>query len=170
VISKILSIDWALWFFWIMATTLGWLLGGLIVSGLTIVISGALVGVFQWLVLQDRIAHPWRWIVFTFCGWTIGYLIIFIASPREFKMFDGMLIGFTTGVAQWMILRHELHWAGWWIIFTVIGWTTGLTILPGIMLTGTLSGVMTGLALEILLRNPKIKMIRIQASSPDRLD
>ena len=32
-IPKILSIDWALVFFWIMATTLGWFLGGLILTG-----------------------------------------------------------------------------------------------------------------------------------------
>jgi hypothetical protein len=170
VISKILSFDWALWFFWIMATTLGWLLGGFILSGQTIVISGFLVGIFQWLVLQGRIAHPWRWIVSTFFGWTIGYLFMFFMIPREFEMFNGVVIGLTTGIAQWMILRHELHWAGWWIIFSIIGWTTGLTLFPGVMLTGTMAGTLTGLALEILLRHPKLKMIQAQALSPDRLN
>jgi hypothetical protein len=27
-----------------------------------IVISGVLVGIFQWLVLQGRLIRPWRWI------------------------------------------------------------------------------------------------------------
>lgn len=153
-----------------MATTLGWLLGGFILPGQTIVISGFLVGIFQWLVLQGRIAHPWRWIVSTFFGWTIGYLVTFFMIPQELEMFNGVVIGLITGIAQWLILRRELHWAGWWIIFSIIGWTTGLTLLPGVLLTGTMAGVLTGFALEILLRNPKLKTNQIQASSPDRLD
>jgi hypothetical protein len=156
VISGILSFDWALWFFWIMATTLGWLLGGFIFSGQTFIISGFLVGIFQWLVLQDRISRPWRWVVFTFSGWTVGYLITFFAIPQEYEMINGVVIGLTTGIALWMILRRELYWAGWWIVFSVIGWTTGLTLLPGVMLTGTMAGVLTASALEILLRHPKL--------------
>jgi hypothetical protein len=153
VISGILSFDWALWFFWIMATTLGWLLGGFIFSGQTFIISGFLVGIFQWLVLQDRISRPWRWVVFTFSGWTVGYLITFFAIPREYEMINGMVIGSTTRIAQWMILRRELYWAGWWI---VIGLTTGLTLLPGVLLTGTMAGVLTGPVLVILLCHPKL--------------
>ena len=82
-ISKILSFDWALWFFWIMATTLGWLLGGLILPGLALVTSGILVGIFQWLVLQGRILRPWRWIVVTSLGWIVGYLVAFFALPAN---------------------------------------------------------------------------------------
>jgi len=170
VISKILSFDWTLWFFWIMATTLGWFLGGLIFSSLSLITSGLFIGIFQWLVLQGRIAHPWHWIISTFSGWTVGYLIMFFAIPRGFEVFDGVIIGLTTGIAQWVILRRKLHWAGWWIIFSVIGCITGLTLLPGVMLTGTMAGALTGLALEILLRHPKLKTIRAQTSSPDRLD
>lgn len=154
-ISKILSFDWALWFYWIMATTWGWLLGSLILPGVTMILAGALVGVFQWLVLQGRIDRPWRWIVATSIGWIAGYFITLFMLPQELETFTGMIIGLTTGFAQWMILRRELHWAGWWIIFSAIGWITGLTLLPGILLTGTMAGALTGLALEILLRNPK---------------
>ena len=93
-----------------------------------------------------------------------------LALDRGFEVFDGVIIGLTTGIAQWVILRRKLHWAGWWIIFSVIGCITGLTLLPGVMLTGTMAGALTGLALEILLRHPKLKTIRAQTSSPDRLD
>ena len=169
-ISKILSFDWTLWFFWIMATTLGWFLGGLIFSSLSLVTSGLFIGIFQWLVLQDRIVYPRRWVVATFSGWIVGYLFVFIGIPRQFEVFNGVIIGLAAGIAQWVILRRELHWAGWWIIFSIIGWTTGLTLFPGVMLTGTMAGALTGLALEILLRHPKLKTIRAQASSSDRLD
>jgi hypothetical protein len=155
--SKILSFDWALWFFWIMATALGWFLGGLIYSPLTTVISGFLVGIFQWLVLQGRIARPWRWIIASFCGWTIGYFIAYYSALRGFEIFEGVIIGLIVGITQWVVLRSEFHWTGWWIIFSVVGWTTGLTLLPGVIITGTMAGVLTGIALEILLRHPRLK-------------
>jgi len=163
VITKILSFDWAVWFFWIMATTWGWLLGGFILPGLTLVISGFMVAVFQWLVLQGRVTRPWFWIIATSIGWIAGYLLTFYLLPKELEILTGMMLGLTTGVAQWIILRREFHWAGWWIIFSMIGWTTGLNLLPGILLTGTMAGAITGLCLEILLRNPKPKTI---ATSP----
>jgi hypothetical protein len=169
-IKKILSFDWTLYFFWIMATTLGWLIGGFILPGLSLVASGVLVGLFQWLVLQGHISRPWRWTAATFLGWTAGYILMFFAVPQGFEMLNGVVIGLTTGIAQWMILRDEVHWAGWWIIFSIIGWVTGLTLLPGVMLTGTISGALTGLALEILLRNPKRGPIHLQPSNIDRLD
>lgn len=142
-----------------MATTLGWFLGGLILIGLTFIASGFFVGMFQWLVLQGRITHPWRWVIATIIGWTIGYLITLFGVFRPFEILDGVVIGLITGIAQWVILRRELYLAGWWIIFSVMAWTTGLIFFPGIMLTGTMSGAMTGLALEILLRYPRPKMI-----------
>ena len=139
-----------------MAVTWGWLLGSLILPGLTLVISGFMVGVFQWLVLQGRIARPWHWIIATGTGWLTGYFIAFFLLPQEL---EGALIGLATGIAQWLILRREFHWAGWWIVFSSIGWTTGLTLLPGIFLTGTMVGVLTGIPLEILMRFPKPKAI-----------
>ncbi len=142
-----------------MATTLGWFLGGL-VSGLPMITSGLLVGIFQCLVLQRRIDKSWRWVVATFIGWTVGYLLILFGIPQQFENVDGFVIGLTTGIAQWVILRGKLHWPGWWIIFSIVGWTTGLTLLPGVMLTGTMAGVLTGLALEILLRHPRLKEIQ----------
>lgn len=153
-----------------MAVTWGWLLGGFILPGLTIVISGFMIGVFQWLVLQGRIVRPWHWIVATSIGWTAGYFFAFFMLPQELETLTGMTIGLTTGIAQWMVLRREFHWAGWWIIFSVIGWTTGLTLLPGVMLTGTMAGALTGIALEVLLRHPKLKTMHIQGTSPNLLD
>ena len=169
-IKRILSFDWALWFFWIMATTWGWLLGGFILPGLTLLTSGFMIAVFQWLVFQGRISRPWNWIIATVIGWTAGYFIALFILPQELETLTGMIIGLTTGIAQWLILRRELHWAGWWIVFSAMGWTTGLTLLPGVMLTGTIAGALTGLALEILLRNPKRGPIHLQPSNINRHD
>ncbi len=140
-----------------MATTLGWLLGSLIFPGLALINSGFGVGLFQWFVLQSRIRRPWRWVVATFIGWTLGYFITLFVLPPELAPLKGMVIGLMTGIAQWLILRQELHWAGWWIVFSTIGWITGLTLLPGILLTGTMAGALTGLCLEVLIQYPKPK-------------
>lgn len=138
-----------------MATTLGWLLGRFILPGISLVTSGFLVSVFQWLVLQGRIFRPWRWIIATTLGWTSGYLIALFLLPPGLEVLEGLVIGLITGIAQWIILRSQVQWAGWWIIFSVIGWVTGLTLVPGILSTGTMAGSLTGLCLEILARFPK---------------
>jgi hypothetical protein len=67
----------------------------------------------------------------------------------------GLLIGLTTGSAQWLILRREVHWAGWWIAINVIAWTTGLAFLPGLISTGAMVGLITATALALLLNVPK---------------
>ena len=66
-----------------------------------------------------------------------------------------MVIGVTTGIGQWLVLRRAVYWSAWWVVINVVGWTTGLTLLPGVILTGVMAGVVSGFALELLLRYPK---------------
>ena len=148
-----------------MATTWGWLLGSLLLSGLALLTPGLFIGIFQWLVLQSRVPRAWRWIVVTSAGWVVGFLLTFFLLPPELKPLEGFAMGLTTGFAQWTVLRREFQWAGWWIIFSIIGWTTGLTLLPGLFLTGTMAGTLTGICLEVLLRFPKPKPIAANTSS-----
>lgn len=157
VFTKILSFDWAFWFYWIVATTLGWVSGGLFFPGIALLASGVTAGVFQWFVLQHRIHQPVRWVIATAAGWIPGYFIVLLGIPAELDIFYGVVLGLLVGAAQWLVLRQELHWAGWWIAFSIIGWTTGLVLLPGFLLTGIMAGALTGLALEILLRDPKLQ-------------
>jgi len=152
---KVLSFDWALWFQWVMATTLGWILGRFLLPNLAFVIIGIALGVLQWLVLQHRIRNAVRWILATALGWTIGATILRFALPEGMDFLAGVLVGVTTGIAQWFVLRNELHWAGWWIVISIVGWITGIALLPGVMLTGVMAGIITGIAMELLLRYPK---------------
>jgi len=32
--------------------------------------------------------------------------------PSQFEFVNGVVIGLTTGLAQWVVLRRELNWAG----------------------------------------------------------
>jgi len=153
------SWDWALWFYWIMATTLGWLAGSLFSSAIPIVISGVGVAVLQWTVLYKRVQKAWRWAVFSSIAWIIGYILIVIFIPEELGFLLGPLLGAILGVVQWLILKQELDWAGWWIPISILAWTTGLTLIPGLLTSGALPGALTGLTLVILFKYsaPKVK-------------
>ena len=66
--------DWSTWFQWVLATTLGWLLGWLIVGQLAL---GGAVGIGQWLVLRRLLGQQtvW-WILASTLGWAAGWALI----------------------------------------------------------------------------------------------
>ena len=45
--------------------------------------------------------------------------------------------------------------AGWWIVINIIAWTTGLTLMPGFLLTGAMAGALTGLAMDLFCAIPR---------------
>ncbi|MBE9473275.1 MAG: hypothetical protein IMY85_00175 [Chloroflexi bacterium] len=147
--------DWYLWFLWIMATTLGWVISQLLLPSIGPVIAGFPIGILQWFVLRNRIKNSWRWTLATGIGWAIGLGIVLYAIPLEYGFLYGITVGATTGIAQWFILRGEVLLSGWWIVISIIGWFTGLSMIPGLLTTGTMAGLLTGVAIELLLRNPK---------------
>lgn len=146
------TFDWALWFYWLMATTWGWLVGELLFPGVGRITVGLFVGIFQWLVLLRRIHTAWRWILVSGLGWGVGWLIDFTLIPNELYFFSGMVLGASIGIAQWLLLRHEVQWGLWWIVISIVGWSTGLTLFPGLLLTGMMAGLITGTGLALLLR------------------
>jgi hypothetical protein len=150
--TKFETMDWALWFYWIMATTLGWLVGTLFQSAIPDIISGVAIAIFQWSVLYKRIKKAWRWAIFSALGWIAGYIMFRIFFSANMSLLMGLLLGGVVGIVQWFLLRKELDWAGWWIIISIIAWTTGLTVMPGFLSSGALPGALTGLTLVILFR------------------
>jgi hypothetical protein len=150
------GLDWAFWFQWIMVTTVGWILAGALFSGIAFFAAGFTVGTLQWFVLQYRIARAWRWILASVSGWAAGALFAFFFTQGGVDFQSSLIIGLATGTAQWLVLREELHWAGWWIPINVVAWTTGLALLPGLLSTGALAGAVTGIALMLLLPYPKV--------------
>jgi len=145
------TMDWTLWFYWIMATTTGWIIGQLF-NGIPIVIAGAAISAIQWAVLYKRIQKSWRWGVFSTVGWIGGYILSVILFSENAGIFLGPFIGIAIGGMQWLILKNEFDWAGWWIVISMLAWTTGLLIMPGLFTSGALPGALTGLALVILFR------------------
>jgi len=161
--QSILTFDWALLFYWMMATTSGWLFGWLLLPSVALVTAGVGAGVTQCLVLYRRIPKAWRWILVTAVGWMAGLVIVLLLVPAGMGLLYGLVIGAATGTAQWFIIRREVHWSGWWIAVSALAWATGLSlapasgsaVLPRIMLSGVMPSVMTGITLTLLLRVPK---------------
>jgi hypothetical protein len=146
------TMDWALWFYWIMATTLGWIFGNLFFNGIPIIMSGAVVAAFQSVVLYKRIQKAWRWAVLSSLGWITGYILALFFLPTNMGFLFGGIMGGTVGLVQWLILRMEMEWSGWWVVISIMAWTTGLNLMPGFLTSGALPGALTGLALIVLFR------------------
>jgi hypothetical protein len=152
------SFDWVFWFLWIMATAWGWLLGrilsGYLLAGIALLAAGIGIGVLQWLVLKQRVNWARRWILATAAGWAVGWAIAFAFIPAELGFVNGFVLGAATGTAQWLVLRREVHWAGWWIVVSTLAWTIALGPLSREPVVGVTPGAMTGIALELLMRYP----------------
>ena len=141
------------WFQWIMASTLGWLLGQMLFPYLPVIAGGVGVGVLQWPVLYRRLDRAWRWPLVTAPAWIGGSILLMLTPPAWQPLLSGALPGLAVGLAQWLILRRAVRWAGWWIAISLVAWITGLTLLPGLLSTGALVGAATGVALYLLLRS-----------------
>ena len=148
-------LDWGFWFQWIMVTAVGWILGMLLIHPFGLAASGMAIGVLQWMILQQHMEDARRWILASIVGWVAGWLIALIAVPEDARLLAGVVLGLSTGAAQWTVLRREVRWAGWWVIISALAWATGLGITPGIITSGVMPGSMTGLGLEILLRHAR---------------
>lgn len=145
--------DGIFWFQWIVATTLGWLLGSFFLPSVIPVVVGLGIGALQWPALSRRMPKSWRWIVASAIGGA-GWAIAFALLPPELDFYSGLLLGTAMGIPQWLILRREVHWAGWWIPVSGLAWSAGLAVFPGLFSSGAVAGAITGLALELLLRTP----------------
>jgi hypothetical protein len=147
--------DWALWLQWLAATTLGWVLGGMMLAGLALGVAGVVLGTLQWVVLRQRLRQAGWWILASAGGWTIGWVTVSVVIPPESWIHGGAVLGTAIGAAQWLVLHRQFYQAGWWVIISALAWTIALEGLTGELLVGAVVGAVTGIALELLLRYPE---------------
>jgi hypothetical protein len=154
--TKSSSFDWAFWFQWMVATAAGWVIGTLLFPGLATVTIGVALGVLQWFLLKSWIREAWWWIVATAFGWALGSLIFLLFFPEEMVVAAGLVFGLTTGLAQWIVISRFVRWSGWWVIASVVAWTTGIALFPGIVLPGVIAGLISATAIAWLFTFPKV--------------
>lgn len=147
--------DWGFWLQWIMVTTVGWILGMLFIHPFGLAASGIAIGVLQWVVLQQQMRDARRWILASIAGWVGAWMITLLVVPEDARLLAGFILGLGAGGTQWMVLRREVQWAGWWIIISALAWATGLGLVPGVIVSGVIPGSMTGIGLGVLLRHAR---------------
>ncbi len=140
--------DWVLWIKWVLATTMGWIVGWAI-SEFAV---GLAVGLAQWVILRKQIEHSAWWILASGVGWAAGRGLVAVIIPSQSSILISAILGAALGLAQWLVLRHSVIQSWWWIIVSALGWIVGLTGFLGATLIGSVVGAVTGLALEPLLR------------------
>jgi len=116
---------------------------------------GLLTGLLQYLVLRRHLPQMGWWIAATVLGWLLPFAVMGLVSTIVPTSLDlgstwarillGMLIGGSMGLVQWLVLRLRIRYAAWWILSSVLGWTTTALV------TGdTLSTVLDMLAVVLL--------------------
>lgn len=154
------TIDWGLWFQWVLVTTLGWIIGVLLIGDIGIGIG---IGVAQWVVLRQLGPKAAWWMIASALGWTAGWALVVSgavvpsgAGPVS-SLLAGAILGGTLGAAQWVVLRWFFSLAGWWIVVNILAWSIALTGVLGNFLVGAAAGAITGLALDWFFRYEFIK-------------
>ena len=74
------SPGWALWLEWVVASSVGWALGRVVVGGVLGVGDVLGVGVLQWLVLRRHVARAGWWVVASTVGWAVGWAVVFVVD------------------------------------------------------------------------------------------
>lgn len=136
-------------------------------------IVGLLIGVLQYGLLRRYLPRMGGWILATIGGWLLGVFLILISEWLNGKGlsanldFGLLMIGFSTGLGQWLLLRRRLPYAGWWIGASILGWglvgliTTGNSLGQfGFLAVGFLPACVTAIALVLLINQddqPELK-------------
>lgn len=175
-----LATSWIFWLFWALAF-LGFPIGGLfsniIVGPITTTvravmagaITGAIVGLAQWFVLQSRLPLPIWWVIATSVGMALGLGLGVALLGSEMSgnelLWRAAITGLCIGMAQWLVLRPILPQSAIWMVIIALSWVVGwfITRSAGIDLTFKWSvfgstgawafQFLTGLVLYFLLRS-----------------
>lgn len=127
-------------------------------------IVGLLTGIVQYGLLRRYLPQMGWWIAATIGGWLLGALLVLIpgwlgwTNPSSNLDLAFIVMGFSIGVGQWLLLRRRLPGAGWWIAANIAGWgllalfTEGNSIGQfGLFLFGLLPACVTALMLALLM-------------------
>jgi len=141
--------EWSLGIRWLVATTLGWVIGFAICAWQKAffesfrsdgVVIGVCIGIAQAIALRGRVKHAGWWILASVIGFALGKFVAdavaaSIAGALGFAL-GGFVIGVAVGAAQWLILRRQVAQAGLWIPASALAWAVGWTIISSVAEVG----------------------------------
>ncbi len=131
---------------------------------IAIPIMGSLTGLLQYGLLRRCLPRMGWWVALTIAGWLLGALLALAPGLLGWKYpvfsldLAFILMGFSIGAGQWVLLRQRLPRAGWWIGANAVGW--GLVALItegnalgqfGLLTLGFLPACATALMLVLLM-------------------
>jgi len=103
----------------------------------------------------ERVQFFFKWMLASVPGVVIGAvsLLVFIEIDFGYALVAAGVSGGVLGALQWLVLRREVSWAGWWVLGNIAVWAAALAALGGdVWLSGWLfEGFATGIALSLLL-------------------
>jgi hypothetical protein len=172
--------EWRFWVGWALAF-LGFPLGGVAAHALVGpiatpleglvggAVTGAVIGLVQWLALRRRLPLSRWWIAATAAGMGGGLALGMLLPGSDTAGFAlplrALITGAGIGIAQWLLLRSTTAQAPIWALVVAIGWAIGwiITRAVGVDLAfewsvfGSSGAVvfqlLTGLALASMLRS-----------------
>ncbi len=175
-----ITISWRFWLYWGLAF-IAFPIGGLFATAivgpvinairavLAGAITGAVLGLIQWFVLQGSIPLSMiGWVLATCAGMSagLGFSVGLLGSEMNGNnlFWRAVMTGFCIGIAQWLILRNIFPQSVIWIAVIALGWAAGWFVTRGAGVdlspkwsvfgaTGALTfQLITGLALYFLIR------------------
>ncbi len=142
-------VGWGWWLLWVLASVVGWGVGGVMSVPVALLVgtalgtsvgwavagavAGAVVGVWQWLVLRRQTVRASWWIVASTAGWAVAafvYIPVILGTVLGFGpfvagAFTWVVCGAVVGICQWLVLRRQCNRAAWLIVASVVGCTVG---------------------------------------------
>ena len=116
-------VGWGFWFWWVLASTVGWAVGNAagmkvvqavvgdaehwikvvaVATPLFVVMTGAAVGVMQWLVLRREVSGAGWWVLAIPVGWAVGLVVLGVIKEAVGLTVDltvGLTVTFAVGGA-----------------------------------------------------------------------
>lgn len=141
--------------------------------------AGVLIGLMQWLVLRSYVYDSADWVWNMIGSWVVGYtvgllVVNFLAGGLFGAILAYVLFGLIVAFVQWPVLRREIPNLWMWVLANVVGWGVAAilsqliillifgntvpsllaTTLVNSAITGLVAGLITGVALVSLVRQP----------------
>lgn len=157
-------LDWRLFYQWVLANTVGAVAGASvwlawnsnfdefdaraagIVSLISLMVTGVMTILLQWLVLRRHLVQAGWWALATGAGFLINILTPMLTasltvdvmieasqsgSYEAFAVWNLVLAatsGAVLGILQWLVLRRQVAQAGWWVPASIACFVAGILV------------------------------------------